>query len=70
MNDIAIFLEHVDFLDRLNRLDIELFKRRLQLFIICARRLVDLLHFSSRCPFTTSDKRAVLVGADRMDILE
>lgn len=36
MNHIPIFLEHVDFLNGLNRLHIELLKRRLQLLVIRA----------------------------------
>lgn len=36
MNHIPIFLEHVDFLNGLNRLHIKLLKRRLQLLIIRA----------------------------------
>ncbi len=49
MNHIAIFFEHVDLLNRLNGLDIELFQGSLQLFVVRTRRLVNLLHFSPRC---------------------
>lgn len=53
MNHIPILLEHVDFLNGLNRLHIELLKRRLQLLVIRARRLMDFLHLSPGCAFTT-----------------
>lgn len=53
MNHIPILLEHVDFLNGLNWLHIELLKRRLQLLVIRARRLMDFLHFSPGRAFTT-----------------
>ena len=46
MNDVAIALEHVDLLDRLDGLDVELLQRRLQLLVVGAGALVDLLDFS------------------------
>lgn len=36
VNDIAILLEHVDLLDCLNWLDVELLQRRLQLLVVRA----------------------------------
>ena len=52
MNHIAILLEHIDLLDRLDRLHIQLFEGRLQLLVVCARGLVHLLYFSPRRAFT------------------
>ena len=46
MNDVSIALEHVDLLNRLDRLHIKLLQRRLQLLVIGAGALVDLLDFS------------------------
>lgn len=53
MNHIPILLEHVDFLNGLNRLHIELLKRRLQLLVIRARSLMDFFHLSPGGAFTT-----------------
>lgn len=53
MDDIAISLEHVDFFNSLDGLDIELLERCLQLLIIHSRALVDLLDLSSRCALST-----------------
>lgn len=36
MNDIAVFFEHIDFFNRLNRLHVQFFQRGLQLFVVCA----------------------------------
>jgi hypothetical protein len=49
MDDIAITLEHVDLFDRLDWLHIQLLECRLQLLVIRARVLVDLLDFSPWC---------------------
>lgn len=53
MNDVAIGLEHVYLLNSLDRLDIELLERRLQLLVVHTRALVYLLDLSSRCAFST-----------------
>lgn len=53
MNHIPILLEHVDFLNGLNRLHIELLKRRLQLLVIRARSLMDFFHLSPGGAFAT-----------------
>ena len=45
MNDVAVALEHVHLLNGLDRLDIELLERRLELLVIAAgpgRRALDL----------------------------
>lgn len=54
MYHIAIFLEHVDLLNSLDGLDIELLERRLQLLVVGAAGLVDLLRLSSRCAFAAT----------------
>lgn len=46
MNHIAVFLEHIDLLNRLDRLYVELFQRRLKLFVVVTRCFVDLFRFS------------------------
>ena len=53
MDDVSISLEHVDLLDSLDRLDIELLERRLQLLVVHTSALVDLLDLSSRCALST-----------------
>jgi hypothetical protein len=53
VNDISVSLEHVDLLNSLDGLDIELLKRRLQLLVIHPRALVDLFDLSSRCALST-----------------
>ena len=47
MDDVSICLEHVDLLNCLNRLNIELLELCLQLLVIPSSALVDLLHLSS-----------------------
>lgn len=53
VNDVSIRLEHVDLLNCLNWLDIQLFQGGLQFLIIRAGALVNLLHLSSRRAFST-----------------
>ncbi len=53
VDDIAIGLEHVDFLNSLDRLDIKLLECGLQLLVIHSCALVDLLDLSSRCALST-----------------
>lgn len=53
MDDIAIFFEHIDLLNRLDRLDIQLLQRGLQLLVVCARGLVYFLYFPSGRAFTS-----------------
>lgn len=43
MNDVAVALEHVDLLNSLDGLDVELLQRGLELLVVGARVLVDLL---------------------------
>ncbi len=53
VNDVSILFEHIDLLNRLNWLDVELLQRRLQLLVVCARGLVHLLYLSPRSAFTS-----------------
>ena len=46
MNHVAVFLEHVDLLNRLDRLDIKLFERRLKLFVVGTCGFMDLFRLS------------------------
>ena len=48
MDNIAILLEHVDLLDALDGLNVHLLQRRLELLVIGARGLVDLLDLAAR----------------------
>lgn len=47
VDDVAVLLEHVDLLDRLDRLDVHLLQSRLQLFVVGAGGLVDLLDLAA-----------------------
>ena len=49
MNHISIRLEHVDFLNGLDRLHIELLQSCLKLLLVGTARLVNLLDLSSHC---------------------
>ena len=51
MDDIAVLFEHVHLLNRLNGLHVEFFQRSLQLLVIGARGLVNLLLFPPWCAF-------------------
>lgn len=53
MDDIAIALEHVDLLNCLDWLHIELLQRGLELLVIGARALVDLLDLPPWCAFAS-----------------
>lgn len=55
MYHVAVLLEHVDLLDGLDGLHIELLERGLQLLVVRAGGLVHLLCLSSGCAFTTVD---------------
>ena len=46
MDHIPILLEHIDLLDRLNRLHVQLLERGLQLLVVRAGGLVHFFHFS------------------------
>lgn len=51
MNDIPILLEHVDLLNGLDRLDVELLERGLQFLVVGAGCLVHFLDLSPWCAF-------------------
>ena len=59
VDDIAVLFEHVDFLNCLNRLNIHLFQRSLQLFVISGGRFVHFLGLAARSSFAS-----VLCGQD------
>lgn len=46
MDHVAVLLEHIDLLNRLDRLHVELFQRRLKLFVVGTRSFVHLFRFS------------------------
>jgi hypothetical protein len=48
VDDVSVALEHVDLLNRLDGLDIELLERSLKLLVVGARVLVDLLDLPAR----------------------
>jgi len=47
MYNVAVGLEHVDFFDGLNGLDVELLEGLLKLLVICSAALVHLLNLST-----------------------
>lgn len=53
MDDISVGFEHVDLLNGLDGLDVELLQGSLQLLVVCACALVDLLDLSSWRAFST-----------------
>lgn len=66
MNDIAVALEHVDLLNRLDWLDIELLQRCLELLVVGAGAPGDLLDLPSRCAFAAGILSASHVLVDDM----
>lgn len=48
VDDVAVALEHVDLLNRLDGLDVELLQGALELLVVTAGALVDLLDLSAR----------------------
>jgi hypothetical protein len=48
VDHVAIFLEHINLLNGLDRLHIQLLKRRLEFLIVGPRGLVDLLRLATR----------------------
>ena len=53
MDYIAVFLEHVDLFDCLNRLNIELLEGRLKLFVVCPCCSMNFLDLSPWCAFAS-----------------
>ena len=60
MNDISVFLEHVDLLDGLDGLDVEFLEGRLQLLVVGAGRLVNFLGLAAWCAFASNMGQCVL----------
>lgn len=58
MNHVSVFLEHIDLLNCLNGLHVELLQRSLQLLVIGARSLVHFLLFSPWCSFAPKSQNA------------
>lgn len=50
---VSVLFEHVDFLNRLDGLDIHLLQRCLQFLVVCAGGFVDLFGLSPRCTFAS-----------------
>lgn len=53
VDDVTVRLEHVNLLNGLNRLHVELFKRGLQLFVVGAGPLRSTLDLATRCALST-----------------
>ncbi len=53
MDDVSVSFEHVDLLNSLDGLDVELLECRLQLLVIHPRALVHLLDLSPGCALST-----------------
>lgn len=53
MDDVAVSLEHVDLLNSLDRLDVQLLESALEFLVVGAGALVDLLDLSSRSTLAT-----------------
>jgi hypothetical protein len=56
VDDISIFLEHVDFLYGLDGLDVQLLQRSLQFLVIGARGFVDLLRLAPWCALASGSQ--------------
>jgi len=62
VNDIAVTLEHVHLLNCLNRLDVELLQRRLQLLVVGAGGFVDLLDLTPRSALASAPGAIAVSG--------
>lgn len=51
MDNVAVFFEHVDFLNGLDGLNVEFLKRGLELLVVGARGLVDFFLLAPRGAF-------------------
>lgn len=60
MNDVPVLLEHVHLLNGLDGLHIEFLERGLELLVVGAGALVDLLDLSSRRTLATSQSTCQL----------
>ena len=59
MDHVAILFEHVDLLNGLDGLHVHLLQRRLQLLVVGARALVNLLHLPPGRALPTADRAPV-----------
>ena len=62
MDDVSVFLEHVDLFDRLDGLDVEFLEGGLQLLVVGAGRLVHFLGLAARRAFASAVRYWLLVG--------
>lgn len=65
---MAVRFKHVDLLDGLDGLDIQLLKSSLQLLLVGAARLVDLLDLSSDSAFAAATVRSAPPILSRADM--
>ena len=61
MNDVAVRLEHVDLLDGLDVLHVHLLERGLQLLVVRAAALMNLLHLPSGCALAAANFESVYI---------
>ena len=59
MDDVTIRLEHVDFLDCLDRLHVHLLQSCLELLVVRSSALVDLLDLPPWCTFASVSQELV-----------
>lgn len=69
MDDVAIALEHVDLLNGLNRLNIEFLQRSLELLVIGAGALVDLLDLSPGSTLSAEYANPSIVSIDLLEFI-
>jgi hypothetical protein len=70
VNDVSIGLEHVDLLNCLDWLNIELLQGCLQLLVVHSGALVDLLDLSSGCTLSTIDALVSIFKPSTSSILQ
>lgn len=68
VDHVAVFLEHIDLLNCLDRLHIELFQRRLKLFVVGPRGFVDLFRFSPRSTFAACFGMLSAIGKTGLEV--
>lgn len=62
MNDVAVALEHVDLLNGLDGLDVQLLERGLELLVVGASGPVDLLDLPAGCALSSIAQLASFRG--------
>lgn len=60
MDNISVLLEHVDLLNGLDRLDIQLLKRALKLLVVRTGRPGNLLHLTAGSTLAAIEKRSLV----------